>query len=481
MPAKVGEFASAGLHDPKLIRLDAELKLNKKLKLSNIFCRTEEKYSILSYIFRHIFDSESEQTILFTATKYHVEFISKLLNELSIPNSYLYSSLNQGQRIKNMDEFRSGNSRVLVCTDVAARGVDIPELDNVLHFHFPSNGKTFIHRCGRTCRAGSSKGTSLSVLSPDEVPYAVEVMTYVEKKEVLDNEVFQIPHDEINVFTDIVNKKCNSNGDLEYLRKLATKSESKYTKSRGSASPPAVREAKILTESWSKGNIPVHPCCDISEQDEERLKFLAAIKNYSSRSTIFEINTTRNTLDKAKVMENKRKKSKINKLNREKLKENIPEEFDNLNKQDKVIVTKQSDSSSLGFVPEKEDEMMQMLKRRAGIKARVEKRWNGKKYVRKDAGNTKLMKTESGQKIKASFKNKKYEKWIRSQKLNVGGQVADDHEPPIKKMKSGKNEIKNTQQIVKFRKEKIKKMEKANYDKMKHKQRKNNAKKKGKK
>lgn len=102
-------------------------------------------------------------------------------------------------------------------------------------------------------------------------------------------------------------------------------------------------------------------------------------------------------------------------------------------------------------------------------------------YVRKDAGNTKLMKTESGQKIKASFKNKKYEKWMRSQKLNVGGQVAEDHEPPIKKMKSGKNEIKNTQQIVKFRKEKIKKMEKANYDKMKHKQRKNNAKKRGKK
>ena len=218
MPPKVGEFASAGLHDPKLIRLDAELKLNEKLKLSNIFCRTEEKYSILSYIFRHIFDTESEQTILFTATKYHVEFISKLLNELSIPNSYLYSSLNQGQRIKNMEDFRSGNSRVLVCTDLAARGVDIPELDNVLHFHFPSNGKTFIHRCGRTCRAGSSKGTSLSVLSPDEVPYAVEVMTYVEKEEVLDNGVFQIPHDEINVFTDIVNKKCNSNGDLEYWK-----------------------------------------------------------------------------------------------------------------------------------------------------------------------------------------------------------------------------------------------------------------------
>ena len=80
------------------------------------------------------------------------------------------------------------------------------------------------------------------------------------------------------------------------------------------------------------------------------------------------------------MMENKRKKSKIDKSNREKLKENILEEFDNFNKEDKVILTKQTDSSSLGFVPEQEDEMMQMLKRRAGIKARVEKRWNGKKY-----------------------------------------------------------------------------------------------------
>jgi len=118
-------------------------------------------------LLRHLIPSNS-QTIVFAATKHHVEYLSDLLTLAEIPVTMIYGALDQTARKINLTNFRTGKAKVLVVTDVAARGIDIPLLDNVINFDFPPSSKVFVHRVGRVARAGR-KGIAYSLLAPDEV------------------------------------------------------------------------------------------------------------------------------------------------------------------------------------------------------------------------------------------------------------------------------------------------------------------------
>lgn len=80
-------------------------------------------------------------------------------------------------RTEALSKFRKKICKILVVTDMAARGLDIPLLNNVINFDFPPNLKTFIHRAGRTARAGQ-KGRSFTLLTPDQTPYMIEAKIY---------------------------------------------------------------------------------------------------------------------------------------------------------------------------------------------------------------------------------------------------------------------------------------------------------------
>ncbi len=80
----------------------------------------------------------------------------------------------------NVTKFRSRKAQVLLVTDVAARGIDIPLLDNVINFDFPPRAKLFVHRVGRVARSGRT-GTAYSFASPDEVPYMADVFQFLER------------------------------------------------------------------------------------------------------------------------------------------------------------------------------------------------------------------------------------------------------------------------------------------------------------
>lgn len=109
-----------------------------------------------------------QQTILFVATKHHVEFFRELLQSLKFTVSYVYGDLDPLARKINITDFRNGRTKILVVTDVAARGIDIPLLDNVINYDFPSIPKMFVHRVGRAARAGRP-GYAYSLLAPSEV------------------------------------------------------------------------------------------------------------------------------------------------------------------------------------------------------------------------------------------------------------------------------------------------------------------------
>lgn len=192
LPQSLVEFARAGLQTPTLIRLDTESKLSEKLKMAFFHSRLEDKMPALIHILENIIKavkkpSESQtdlkllqQTIIFVATKHHVEFLRELLIEHGYVVSYAYSSLDQSARQINLARFQNKKTSILIVTDVAARGLDIPKLDNVINFNFPAKAKLFVHRVGRVARAGSY-GVAYSLVTNDELPYVHELFEFLDK------------------------------------------------------------------------------------------------------------------------------------------------------------------------------------------------------------------------------------------------------------------------------------------------------------
>jgi ATP-dependent RNA helicase DDX54/DBP10 len=197
LPQSLVEFARAGLQNPVLIRLDVESKLSDKLRMAFLQCRNEDKLAILIYLLKNIIkaaknpaefaanNSDSskkmEQTLIFVATKHHVEFLKDLLESLGYIVSYAYSSLDQTARQINIAKFQNKKSSIMIVTDVAARGIDIPMLDNVINMNFPAKAKLFVHRVGRVARAGQA-GNSFTLVSNDELPYMHELHEFLSKQ-----------------------------------------------------------------------------------------------------------------------------------------------------------------------------------------------------------------------------------------------------------------------------------------------------------
>uniref|UniRef100_A0A1B6CZ60 RNA helicase n=1 Tax=Clastoptera arizonana TaxID=38151 RepID=A0A1B6CZ60_9HEMI len=177
LPKVLVEFARAGLNDPVLLRLDVESKLPDTLDLSLISCRSDEKPAALLCLLKQLIKKDS-LTLIFAATKHHVEYLHFLLNRSGIENTYIYSDLAPSARKINAAKFQNGKVRVLLVTDVAARGIDIPHLDYVINYNFPAKAKLFVHRVGRCARAGRS-GTAFSLISNDEFCYLIDLHLFL--------------------------------------------------------------------------------------------------------------------------------------------------------------------------------------------------------------------------------------------------------------------------------------------------------------
>jgi ATP-dependent RNA helicase DDX54/DBP10 len=151
MPKDVQEFATIGIREYRYLQLDKESHISDKLILHFLISLSLEKYSALIYILTKIVKSNS-LNLVFVSTKYHVQYLEALLPLFNIRAVGIYGDLDPTVRKINFSRFSQKQSNVLVVTDVAARGLDIPLLDNVIHFDFPPTPKMFVHRTGRTAR-----------------------------------------------------------------------------------------------------------------------------------------------------------------------------------------------------------------------------------------------------------------------------------------------------------------------------------------
>uniref|UniRef100_A0ACD6AG90 Uncharacterized protein n=1 Tax=Avena sativa TaxID=4498 RepID=A0ACD6AG90_AVESA len=179
MPQALAEFAKAGLRDPQVIRLDLDKKISPDLKLVFFTLRQEEKLAALLYLVRERISSE-EQTMIFVSTKYHVEFLSILFREEGLAASLSYGAMDQEARTEHIAKFRARRTMLLIVTDVAARGLDIPLLDNVVNWDFPAKPKLFVHRVGRVARQGRT-GTAYTFVTSEDMPFLLDLHLFLSK------------------------------------------------------------------------------------------------------------------------------------------------------------------------------------------------------------------------------------------------------------------------------------------------------------
>ncbi|PIN00782.1 ATP-dependent RNA helicase [Handroanthus impetiginosus] len=153
MPGWVKKLARKYLNEPLTIDLvgDQEEKLAEGIKLYAIPTTSTSKRSILSDLVTVY--AKGGKAIVFTQTKRDADEVSLALTN-SIPSEALHGDISQHQRERTLNGFRQGKFTVLVATDVAARGLDIPNVDLVIHYELPNDPETFVHRSGRTGRAG---------------------------------------------------------------------------------------------------------------------------------------------------------------------------------------------------------------------------------------------------------------------------------------------------------------------------------------
>ncbi|XP_025767410.1 ATP-dependent RNA helicase DDX54-like [Oreochromis niloticus] len=109
-------------------------------QLSFFHLRVDDKPALLLHLLRNVVKPQ-EQTVVFAATKHHVEYLKELLSSEGLECAYIYSALDQTARKINIGKFAHRKAMVLLVTDVAARGIDIPLLDNVINYNFPSKAK----------------------------------------------------------------------------------------------------------------------------------------------------------------------------------------------------------------------------------------------------------------------------------------------------------------------------------------------------
>ncbi|NP_001243975.1 ATP-dependent RNA helicase DDX54-like protein [Bombyx mori] len=146
LPKMLVEFARAGLSDPTLIRLDVDWKLPSTLWLGWISVRAELKTAALLILLDKVLTPTTPQAVVFAATKHHVEYLHLILQQAGISSTYAYSGLDPSARKIALGRFTNKKCSVLIVTDVAARGLDLPALDTVINYNFPAKPKLFVHR-----------------------------------------------------------------------------------------------------------------------------------------------------------------------------------------------------------------------------------------------------------------------------------------------------------------------------------------------
>ena len=307
LPSALAEFVRVGLREPEVVRLDAEMKISSDLRMSFVLMRSDEKVAALLYMLREVIP-KGQQTVVFASTRHHVEWLQNVLEFEGVKVSSIYGSMDMMARKMALGRFRAKKADVLVVTDVAARGIDIPLLDNVINYDFPAKGKLFVHRVGRVARAGRT-GNAHSFLVKEELGFLVDLHLFLGRKiaaasktppssteealeiarkaeESATSIIGTCPVGALDMLTDRLREVMKAKDEFEGLERAANNAYRLYQKTRGTASSESMSRAQPLVLAGP------HPllCASggVDEHTQKLAEITASIKAYRPQATVLE-------------------------------------------------------------------------------------------------------------------------------------------------------------------------------------------------
>ncbi|AYU82534.1 ATP-dependent RNA helicase, putative [Leishmania donovani] len=314
MPTVLAEFTSAGLHNPVVIRLDSEMKLSDQLKQSAFLVRNDEKVAALIVLLKRVLHvgeaaANNAQALIFVESKFHVEFLQMILTHYSISTSAVHGQMDQEARRLAVRSFAKRETSVMVVTDVAARGLDLPLLDNVVNFSFPFNPKLFVHRVGRVARAGRS-GTAYSIMTFEDFPYYIDLLQFIGRPlqsapvpgDLLftpDNGCYgRLPEEDIQLELDFLKRLHENDVEVRSMARVVENAHKKFNRTKKKPTHEAIQEARKPQYAFDR--TPLHPMllervgstrvrADEARFDLKRFKPKELFLEIGSKEKLFEI------------------------------------------------------------------------------------------------------------------------------------------------------------------------------------------------
>ncbi|MGI6245448.1 MAG: DEAD/DEAH box helicase [Pseudochelatococcus sp.] len=171
MPKEIGALAADLLRDPVEVSVTPVATTAERIAQKVLFVETARKRNLLVDTLR---DEGMGRTLVFSRTKHGADRIVRHLEEANIPSSAIHGNKSQSQRERALADFRSGRRKILVATDIAARGIDVDGVTHVINFDLPNVPESYVHRIGRTARAGA-EGSAISFCDAEERAYLRDI------------------------------------------------------------------------------------------------------------------------------------------------------------------------------------------------------------------------------------------------------------------------------------------------------------------
>ncbi len=184
MPVIIQQLANSILHNPAMVKVSPVSSTADTVEQKVFFVDKDDKKKLLVHLLE---DKAIVSALVFTRTKHGANKIAEHLSKSGIHTDAIHGNKSQNARQQALQNFKNGNNRVLVATDIAARGIDIDELSHVINFELPNIPETYVHRIGRTGRAGFS-GKAFSFCDMEEKMFLRDIHKVIGKTIPVDRE-----------------------------------------------------------------------------------------------------------------------------------------------------------------------------------------------------------------------------------------------------------------------------------------------------
>lgn len=184
MPKAIQGLAQDFLYKPVRLRAQANTSRVERIAQSVMHIAQADKLSLLPWLIR---ERQMFRALVFTRTKHRARKVAKLLLKEGIPSDSIHGDKSQAARTRALKDFTSSKIQVLVATDVVSRGIDVDDITHVINFELPNEAETYVHRVGRTARAGAA-GEAISLCDVEEIAYLRDIEKLVGTNLVVDAE-----------------------------------------------------------------------------------------------------------------------------------------------------------------------------------------------------------------------------------------------------------------------------------------------------